>query len=339
MRPLIRYGSFALSVCHFRRPKRTVRVRLDSHLSWQASEVSKVSMINRGEGILAGGSHNSAFEDSRLRYLQAIYKFPLISQEEEIALARQWRDRQDMAAMQKLVTSHLRLVAKVARGYSGYGLPMDDLISEGGVGMLKAVHRFDPERGVRLATYAVCWIRATINEYILRNWSLVRVSTTARQKKLFFNLRRLKNQMHVIDEGDLKPEQVSRVARTLDVPESDVIHMSRRLSARDHSLNAPVGSGNDSERQDGLIDEAEGHDSAFAEREELRVRKALLPGMLGSLNARERRIVAARHLKEKPSTFDELAQQYGISRQRVRQIEIGAMKKMQRKAQQAPAPQ
>jgi RNA polymerase sigma-32 factor len=339
MRPLIRYGSFALSVCHFRRPKRTVRVRLDSHLSWQSSEVSKVSMINRGEGILAGGSHNSAFEDSRLRYLQAIYKFPLISQEEEIALARQWRDRQDMAAMQKLVTSHLRLVAKVARGYSGYGLPMDDLISEGGVGMLKAVHRFDPERGVRLATYAVCWIRATINEYILRNWSLVRVSTTARQKKLFFNLRRLKNQMHVIDEGDLKPEQVSRVARTLDVPESDVIHMSRRLSARHHSLDAPVGSGSDPVWQDGLVDEAEGHDSAFAEREELRVRKALLPGMLGSLNARERRIVAARYLKEKPSTFDELAQQYGISRERVRQIEIGAMKKMQRKAQQAPAPQ
>src|ERR1700734_285786 len=212
------------------------------------------------------------------RYLTEIRKFPMLGKDEEFMLAKRWREHEDPAAAHKLVTSHLRLVAKIAMGYRGYGLPIGELISEGNVGMMQAVKRFDPDRGFRLSTYAMWWIRAAIQEYILHSWSLVKMGTTAAQKKLFFNLRRLKGQMQAIDDGDLKPEHVARIAHVLDVPEDDVVNMNRRLSSPDNSLNAPVRQDSEGEWQDWLVDETESQETSIADREELPGRKALLTG-------------------------------------------------------------
>jgi RNA polymerase sigma-32 factor len=273
---------------------------------------------------------NVAPEGNLTRYLQEIRKFPMLTAEEELALSKRWRDTEDMDSAHRLVTSHLRLVAKIAMGYRGYGLPIGELISEGNVGMMQAVKRFDPDRGFRLATYAMWWIRAAIQEYILHSWSLVKMGTTAAQKKLFFNLRRLKGQMQAIDDGDLQPEQVAKIARVLAVPEQDVVNMNRRLSAPDHSLNAPVRADSEGEWQDWLVDDAESQEEVFAEREELTGRKALLANALKGLSERERHILIERRLKDEPTTLEDLSQQYGISRERVRQIEVRAFEKLQK---------
>ena len=279
---------------------------------------------------MASAVLNIAPEGNLTRYLQEIRKFPMLTPEEELSLAHQWRDTQNMDAAHKLVTSHLRLVAKIAMGYRGYGLPVGELISEGNVGMMQAVKRFDPDRGFRLATYAMWWIRAAIQEYILHSWSLVKMGTTAAQKKLFFNLRRLKGQMQAIDDGDLQPEQVAKIARVQAVPEEDVVSMNRRLAAPDHSLNAPVRQDSEGEWQDWLVDESETQETAIADREELTGRKALLTGALKALNERERHILIERRLKDNPTTLEDLSQQYNISRERVRQIEVRAFEKLQK---------
>src|SRR3954463_16223211 len=269
-------------------------------------------------------------EGNLTRYLQEIRRFPMLAPEEEFMLAKRWREHEDTEAAHRLVTSHLRLVAKIAMGYRGYGLPLNELISEGNVGMMQAVKRFDPDRGFRLATYAMWWIRAAIQEYILHSWSLVKIGTTAAQKKLFFNLRRLKGQMKAIDDGDLQPEQVTEIARVLGVPEQDVVNMNRRLAAPDHSLNAPVRQDSEGEWQDWLVDETESQESSIADREELTGRKALLSGALRSLNERERHILIERRLKDNPTTLEDLSQQYNISRERGRQIEVRAFEKLQK---------
>jgi RNA polymerase sigma-32 factor len=279
---------------------------------------------------MASSLVNIAPEGNLSRYLQEIRKFPMLTPEEELDLSKRWRDGQDMEAAHKLVTSHLRLVAKIAMGYRGYGLPVGELISEGNLGMMQAVKRFDPDRGFRLATYAMWWIRAAIQEYILHSWSLVKMGTTAAQKKLFFNLRRLKGQMQAIDDGDLQPEQVAKIAHVLDVPEQDVVSMNRRLTAPDHSLNAPVRSDSEGEWQDWLVDDSESQEQVLAESEELSGRRALLTGALSGLNERERHILIERRLKDEPTTLEELSQQYGISRERVRQIEVRAFEKLQK---------
>src|SRR5487761_2392440 len=271
-----------------------------------------------------------ASEGNLARYLQEIRKFPMLEVEEEYMLAKRWREHADPDAAHKLVTSHLRLVAKIAMGYRGYGLPLSELISEGNVGMMQAVKRFDPDRGFRLATYAMGWIRAAIQEYILHSWSLVKMGTTAAQKKLFFNLRRLKGQMQAIEDGDLQPEQVAKIAHVLDVPEQDVISMNRRLAAPDHSLNAPVRADSEGEWQDWLVDESESQETTLADHEELTGRKALLSGALKTLNDRERHILIERRLKDNPTTLEDLSQQYAISRERVRQIEVRAFEKLQK---------
>ena len=273
---------------------------------------------------------NIAPEGNLTRYLQEIRKFPMLTADEELELSRRWRDHEDMPAAHRLVTSHLRLVAKIAMGYRGYGLPVGELISEGNVGMMQAVKRFDPDRGFRLATYAMWWIRAAIQEYILHSWSLVKMGTTAAQKKLFFNLRRLKGQMQAIDDGDLRPEQVAKIAHALDVPEVDVVNMNRRLSHPGHSLNAPLRADSEGEWQDWLVDDADSQEEVLAEREELTGRKALLQGALSSLNDRERHILIERRLKDNPTTLEDLSQQYNISRERVRQIEVRAFEKLQK---------
>jgi RNA polymerase sigma-32 factor len=277
---------------------------------------------------------NVAPEGDLTHYLQEIRKFPMLSSEEELALARRWRDRQEAAAAHTLITSHLRLAAKMAMGYRGYGLPLGELIGEANVGLTQAVRRFDPERGFRVATYAMWWIRAAINEYVLHNWSLVKMGTTAAQKKLFFNLRRLKGQMQAIDDSSLKPDQVNAIAHALGVPEQDVVSMNQRLTAPDYSLNVMVGDDRDSEWQDWLADERDNPEVAFAEQEEAGSRSALLAKALMTLKERERHILTERRLKDEPQTLEELSQQYGISRERVRQIEARAFEKVQ-KAMQA----
>ncbi len=269
-------------------------------------------------------------EGNLSRYLQEIRKFPMLAHDEEYMLAKSWREHDDLDAAHKLVTSHLRLVAKIAMGYRGYGLPLSELISEGNVGMMQAIKRFDPERGFRLATYAMWWIRAAIQEYILHSWSLVKMGTTAAQKKLFFNLRKLKGQLKAIEEGDLAPETVAKIAETLGVPEDDVVQMNRRLAAPDHSLNAPLRIDGDGEWQDWLVDEGESQETLLAESEELGKRRALLVQAMEMLNERERHILQERRLKDDPSTLEELSQQYGISRERVRQIEVRAFEKLQK---------
>jgi RNA polymerase sigma-32 factor len=269
-------------------------------------------------------------EGNLSRYLQDIRKFPMLSPEEEYSLAKSWKDDGNERAAHKLVTSHLRLVAKIAMGYRGYGLPVGELISEGNVGMMQAVKRFDPDRGFRLATYAMWWIRAAIQEYILHSWSLVKMGTTAAQKKLFFNLRRLKGQMAALEEGDLQPEQVAKIAHVLQVPEQDVVSMNRRLSAPDNSLNAPVRADSEGEWQDWLVDDGESQESELAERQDMTNRKQLLGQALKTLNERERHILIERRLKDEPTTLEELSQQYNISRERVRQIEVRAFEKLQK---------
>jgi RNA polymerase sigma-32 factor len=282
---------------------------------------------------------NLGAEGNLSQYLRQIHTYPILSPEEELMLSRRWRDHEDVDAAHRLVCSHLRLVVKIAMGYRGYGLPIRDLISEGSVGMMQAARRFDPDRGFRLATYAMWWIRAGIQEYILHSWSLVKMGTTAAQKKLFFNLRRLKGQMKAINDGDLPPEQVVKIAHMLDVPEQEVVSMNRRLAASDHSLNAPVHQDGEGEWQDWLVDDTESQETAIADREELTGRKALLANALKRLNERERHILIERRLKDNPATLEELSRHYGISRERIRQVEVRAFEKLQKamKAQIAAA--
>jgi alternative sigma factor RpoH len=269
------------------------------------------------------------------RYLQHIRKFPMLSPEEEQDLSIRWVEQGDVQAAHKLVTSHLRLVAKIAMGYRGYGLPLSELISEGNVGMMQAVIRFDPSRGFRLATYSMWWIRAAIQEYILHSWSLVKMGTTAAQKKLFFNLRKLKGQMQAIEDGDLLPEHVTTIATRLNVPENDVIQMNRRIGNPDTSLNAPLREEGDGEWQDWLVDQDEGQESRLANSEEMDARRELLAGAMKMLSERERQILAERRLKENPTTLEHLSQRYGISRERVRQIEVRAFEKLQKSVKNA----
>src|SRR6266480_3849315 len=264
------------------------------------------------------------------KYLAEIRKFPILKPEEELACARRWREHRDRDAAFQLVTSHLRLVAKIAMRYRGYGLPIADIVSEGNIGLMQAVKRFDPERGVRLATYAMWWIRATIQEYILHSWSLVKMGTTAAQKKLFFNLRKLKGQLQAMEEGDLSPENLKKIATQLDVPEADVVSMNRRLASTDHSLNAPLRSDSEGEWQDWLVDESESQETRLGERQELGLRRDLLEKAMTHLNDRERHILTERRLRENPTTLEDLSQQYGISRERVRQIEVRAFEKLQK---------
>jgi len=271
-----------------------------------------------------------ASEGALARYLQEIRRFPMLQADEEYMLAKRWREHNDPEAAHRLVTSHLRLVAKIAMGYRGYGLPLSELISEGNVGMMQAVKRFDPDRGFRLATYAMWWIRASIQEYILHSWSLVKIGTTAAQKKLFFNLRRLKGQIQAIEEGDLTPEHVAKIAKELDVPEVDVVNMNRRLMAPDNSLNAPLRAEGEGEWQDWLVDDEASQESKLGERQELGLRRDLLKTAMSHLTERERDILQERRLKENPTTLEDLSAKYGISRERVRQIEVRAFEKLQK---------
>jgi RNA polymerase sigma-32 factor len=267
------------------------------------------------------------------RYLQEIRKFPLLEPEQEYMLAKRWVDHQDANAAHQMVTSHLRLAAKIAMGYRGYGLPQAEVISEANVGLMQAVKRFDPEKGFRLATYAMWWIRASIQEYILRSWSLVKLGTTSAQKKLFFNLRKAKAKVGALEEGDLRPENVARIATDLNVTEAEVVDMNRRLSGSDASLNATVGSDGDSSTQwqDWLEDEDSDQAQHYAEKDELDARRALLVQAMSVLNDREKDVLMQRRLSEDPVTLEELSESYGVSRERIRQIEVRAFEKLQAK--------
>ncbi len=271
------------------------------------------------------------------RYLAEIRKFPLLDPQEEYILAKRWREHEDTEAAHKLVTSHLRLVAKIAMGYRGYGLPINEVIAEGNIGLMQAVKRFEPERGFRLATYAMWWIRASIQEYILRSWSLVKMGTTAAQKKLFFNLRRVKGQIEALEEGDLRPEHVKEIATKLGVPQEEVVNMNRRLASPDSSLNTPVAADTDSEWQDWLADDTLDQETVLAESEELEERRTLLSTALEELTPRERDILEARRLRDDPVTLEDLSVKYDISRERVRQIEVRAFEKLQEKMKSALA--
>ena len=264
------------------------------------------------------------------RYLAEIRKFPMLEKDQEFMLAKRWQEHEDSDAAHQLVTSHLRLVAKIAMGYRGYGLPIAEVISEGNVGLMQAVKKFDPDKGFRLATYAMWWIRASIQEYILRSWSLVKMGTTAAQKKLFFNLRRMKSQMRALEEGDLRPDQVEEIATKLGVTDDDVISMNRRLSGPDASLNAPMRADGDAEWQDWLADDdADDAEEELAESDEFSMRMTLLQEAMGALNEREQNIIQERRLTEEPKTLEDLAQVYGVSRERIRQIEVRAFEKLQ----------
>ena len=269
------------------------------------------------------------------RYLQRIREFPMLRPEDELSLSRRWVEHEDHDAMHQMVNSHLRLVAKIAMGYRGYGLPVSELISEGNIGMMQAVKRFDPERGFRLSTYAMWWIRASIQEYILHSWSLVKIGTTASQKKLFFNLRKLKAQLKALDDGDMPPEHVATVASRLKVSEDDVISMNRRLAAPDQSLNAPLREEGDGEWQDLLLEERDNQEAIVGDQEEGKGRHVLLTQALDGLSDRERDILIERRLKDSPSTLQNLSQHYGISRERVRQIEVRAFEKIQKSVRNA----
>lgn len=269
------------------------------------------------------------------RYLEDIRKFPMLEPGEEFMLAKSWQEHEDSDAAEKLVTSHLRLVARIAMGYRGYGLPIGEVISEGNVGLMQAVKRFDPDKGFRLATYAMWWIRASIQEYILRSWSLVKMGTTAAQKKLFFNLRRAKSQLRALDDGDLHPDHVQTIARKLGVSETDVVSMNRRLGG-DSSLNAPVRADAEAgEWQDWLVDDAPSQEDQLAETQELDQRRGYLTDALSSLNDRERRIFEARRLSDSPITLEDLSTEFGVSRERIRQIEVRAFEKVQKAVQTA----
>ena len=274
------------------------------------------------------------------RYLQEIRRFPMLEPGEEFMLAKRWRDHGDSKAAHKLVTSHLRLVAKIAMGYRGYGLPVSEVISEGNIGLMQAVKRFEPDRGFRLATYAMWWIKASIQEFILRSWSLVKMGTTANQKKLFFNLRKVKSQIEALDEGDMRPDQVEQIATKLGVTEEDVISMNRRLGG-DASLNSPLrvdGEGG-GEWQDWLVDETDNQETMLADHEEKTQRHGMLMDALASLNERERRVFEARRLTDEPATLEDLSQEFGVSRERIRQIEVRAFEKVQEFVQALAAKQ
>jgi len=270
------------------------------------------------------------------RYLDEIRKFPMLEPQEEYMLAKRYQEHQDRNAAHKLVTSHLRLVAKIAMGYRGYGLPIGEVVSEGNVGLMQAVKKFEPDRGFRLATYAMWWIKAAIQEYILRSWSLVKMGTTANQKRLFFNLRRLKGRIQAIDEGDLRPDQVKEIATKLKVSEEEVVSMNRRLGG-DASLNAPIkaSEGDSGQWQDWLVDEHDNQEEILIEQDELENRRAMLGNALKVLNDRERRIFEARRLREEPVTLEELSTEFDISRERVRQIEVRAFEKVQEAVREA----
>jgi RNA polymerase sigma-32 factor len=273
----------------------------------------------------------AAGETGLSRYLTEIRKFPMLAPDEEYMLAKRYKEHGDRDAAHRLVTSHLRLVAKIALGYRGYGLPIGEVISEGNVGLMQAVKRFEPEKGFRLATYAMWWIKASIQEYILRSWSLVKMGTTANQKRLFFNLRKVKGQIQALDEGDLRPDQVASIATKLGVTEEDVVSMNRRLGG-DASLNAPLRADGEAsgEWQDWLVDETPGQDERLAENEEADNRRQLLRDAMGVLNDRERRIFEARRLADDPITLEDLSSEFGVSRERVRQIEVRAFEKVQK---------
>ena len=277
---------------------------------------------------MAGALPVLANEGGLSRYLDEIRKFPMLEPAEEFTLAKSWRDEGDREAAHRLVTSHLRLVAKIAMGYRGYGLPISEVVSEGNVGLMQAVKRFDPDKGFRLATYAMWWIKAAIQEYILRSWSLVKMGTTANQKKLFFNLRKAKGRISALDEGDLRPEQVKQIATSLGVPEQEVVDMNRRLSG-DTSLNAPLREEGEGEWQDWLVDNSPSQETVLAREEEGRNRLSALRDALGVLNPRERRIFEARRLADDPITLEDLSGEFGVSRERVRQIEVRAFEKVQ----------
>ncbi len=277
-------------------------------------------------------------EQGLSRYLSEIRKFPLLEKNEEFMLAKRWAEHKDPEAAEKLVTSHLRLVAKIAMGYRGYGLPMGEVISEGNVGLMQAVKKFDPDKGFRLATYAMWWIRAAIQEYILHSWSLVKMGTTAAQKKLFFNLRRLKGEIQALEDGDLRPENLQEISKRLGVTEEEVTSMNRRMSAGgDASLNAPIGGmdGGEAEWQDWIADETPGQAEKMAESDEFQARMELLETAMESLNERERHIITERRLKDEPTTLEDLSAEYNVSRERIRQIEVRAFEKLQKAMREA----
>ena len=269
------------------------------------------------------------------RYLQRIRRYPMLGVEEEFLLAKRWLEHEDSDAAAHLINSHLRLVAKIAKGFQGYGLPLGELISEGNVGMMQAIRRFDPDRGFRFSTYAMWWIRASIQEYVLHSWSMVKMGTTAAQKKLFFNLRKLKAQIKASEEGDLLPENVSKIADQLKVPENEVINMNRRLTGPDQSLNAPLREDGEGEWQDWLVADTENQEILLSERQELNSRRQLLDLALDGLSGRERHILFERRLKDDPVTLQVLSERYGISRERVRQIEVRAFDKVQKSVKNA----
>ena len=279
-------------------------------------------MSSRGLPVLSG-------ETGLSRYLTEIRKFPLLTPEDEYMFAKRWKEHGDPEAARRLVTSHRRLVAKIAMGYRGYGLPVSEIVSEGNVGLMQAVKRFEPDKGFRLATYAMWWIRASIQEYVLRSWSMVKMGTTAAQKKLFFNLRKAKTNIGAIEEGDLTPANTAKLADQLGVTETEVTEMNRRLSGPDASLNAPLRSESESEWQDWLADDTADQETRLAEREEMGERRTLLVNAMKDLTDRERDIIQARRLQEEPATLEELSQKYGVSRERVRQIEVRAFEKLQ----------
>jgi len=286
---------------------------------------------------MAGHALTLSPEQGLSRYLSEIRKFPLLEKNEEFMLAQRWAQDKDPAAAEKLVTSHLRLVAKIAMGYRGYGLPMAEVISEGNVGLMQAVKKFDPDKGFRLATYAMWWIRAAIQEYILRSWSLVKLGTTAAQKKLFFNLRRLKGEISALEEGDLRPENVAEISKRLGVTEEEVTSMNRRMAAGgDASLNAPIGgTEGEAEWQDWIADDAPGQAERMADEDEFTARMSLLERAMESLNERERHIITERRLKEEPTTLEDLSVEYNVSRERIRQIEVRAFEKLQKAMREA----
>ena len=272
----------------------------------------------------------AAPETNLTQYLSEIRQFPMLDAQEEYCLAKRYQETGEIEAAHRLITSHLRLVAKIAKGYRGYNLPLGELISEGNVGMVQAVRRFNPDRGFRLATYAMWWIRAAIQEYILHSWSLVKMGTTAAQKKLFFNLRRLKGQMAALEDGDLSVESVRKIALDLDVPEAEVVAMNQRLAGPDHSLNAPIRGDLTGEWQDLVADTRDDQETELGDREELTLRQQMLANAMTGLNERERHILTERRLRDTPLTLEELSQHYGISRERVRQIEVRAFDKLRR---------
>jgi RNA polymerase sigma-32 factor len=276
----------------------------------------------------------AAGEGGLNRYLQEIRQFPMLNPDEEFMMAKRWREHADAKAAERLITSHLRLVAKIAMGYRGYGLPIGEVISEGNVGLMQAVKRFEPDRGFRLATYAMWWIKASIQEYVLRSWSLVKMGTTASQKKLFFNLRKMKGQIQALEEGDLKPEQVALIAKRLGVEEQEVINMNRRLSG-DASLNSQIRADAEGEWQDWLVDDTESQEDRLVESEENSMRNGLLNQALEKLPDRERQVFEARRLRDEPITLEELSQKFGVSRERIRQIEVRAFEKVQKAVKNA----